>query len=222
MSLSVAKQRQSAITDLKRSLILDAASAVFAEDGMDGASLRAIAKRAGYTAGAIYSYFESKEDIYGALLDRSLDELVAHVTASVSDDDDAEIRVRNTGQAFFDFYAGRPRDLDLGFYLFRGGLRPQGLGPRWDNDLNEKLLWALAPVREALHDLGCNEALADTETAAYFAHVSGLLLLMHTGRMRLFGATGPDLLASYLDDLIHRIARAVAASAWQNAHDAHG
>ena len=220
MSLSVAKQRQSAVTDLKRSLILDAASAVFAEDGMDGASLRAIAKRAGYTAGAIYSYFESKEDIYGALLDRSLDDLVAHVTASVSDND-AEIRVRNIGHAFFAFYVERPRDLDLGFYLFRGGLKPQGLGPRWDNDLNEKLLWALAPFREALHDLGCNEALADTETVAYFAHVSGLLLLMHTGRMRLFGTRGSDLLTSYLDDLNHRIARAVAASEWQNAHDAH-
>ena len=154
MSLSVAKQRKSAVTDLKRSMILDAASAVFAEDGMDGASLRAIAKRAGYTAGAIYSYFESKEDIYGALLDRSLDDLVAYVTASVSDND-AEIRVRNIGHAFFAFYAERPRDLDLGFYLFRGGLKPQGLGPRWDNDLNEKLLWALAPFREALHDLGC-------------------------------------------------------------------
>ena len=30
--------------------------------------MRQIAQRAGYTAGAIYSYFSSKEEVYGALL----------------------------------------------------------------------------------------------------------------------------------------------------------
>ncbi len=210
--------RQSAVTDLKRAMILDAASAEFAADGMDGASMRKIAKRAGYTAGAIYSYFESKEDIYGALLDRSLDALAAAVTAAMVGHDAPEDRLRRAGLAFFDYYAERPRDLDLGFYLFRGGLKPHGLGPRWDRDLNEKLLWSLAPFREAMHDMGCDEAMADTETAAYFAHVSGTLLLIHTGRMRLFGSAGADLISSYLDDLVHRIDRAVAASEWQKAH----
>jgi hypothetical protein len=29
---------------------------------------------------------------------------------------------------FFRFHAENPRDLDLGFYLFRGGMKPKRLG----------------------------------------------------------------------------------------------
>jgi hypothetical protein len=32
--------------------------------------------------------------------------------------------------AFFRFYAENPPDLDLGFYLLRGGMKPAGLGGR--------------------------------------------------------------------------------------------
>jgi hypothetical protein len=36
--------------------------------------------------------------------------------------------LRAAALAFFRFYADNPRDLDLGFYLFRGGMKPAGLG----------------------------------------------------------------------------------------------
>ena len=52
--------RQRAVADVKRSLVLAAARSAFIELGLEGASLREIAKRAGYTPGAIYSYFPSK------------------------------------------------------------------------------------------------------------------------------------------------------------------
>ena len=61
-------QRQQTLSDARRTLVLDAARAVFAEVGVSGANIREIAKRAGYTPGAIYSYFDSKEAIYAALL----------------------------------------------------------------------------------------------------------------------------------------------------------
>ncbi|POA15406.1 TetR/AcrR family transcriptional regulator, partial [Pseudomonas sp. FW300-N1A1] len=72
-------QRRQTLTDARRALVLDAARTVFAEAGIEGASIREIAKRAGYTPGAIYSYFESKEAIYAALLDESLLRLQAAV-----------------------------------------------------------------------------------------------------------------------------------------------
>src|SRR4051812_3702955 len=68
-------RRQQAMSETRRALVLDAARAVFEEHGLEGASIREIARRAGYTAGAIYSYFDSKEAIYGALLGESLDRL---------------------------------------------------------------------------------------------------------------------------------------------------
>ena len=59
------QRRREAVSEHKRELILNAAKQIFAEEGLEGASLRAIAVRAGYTPAALYFYFESKEAIYG-------------------------------------------------------------------------------------------------------------------------------------------------------------
>ena len=60
--------RQKAVSELKRELILDAARKVFEAEGLDGASLRAIAAGAGYTPAALYFHFEFKEAIYAEVL----------------------------------------------------------------------------------------------------------------------------------------------------------
>ena len=120
--------RQQALADAKRQHILNAAKAVFMEFGLDAVSMREIAKRAGYTAGAIYSYFASKEDIYAALLTDSLERLndcVSQSTqgASIDQKVDAKntiLELRKSALAFYQFYRDNPRDLDLGCYLFQG------------------------------------------------------------------------------------------------------
>jgi AcrR family transcriptional regulator len=53
-----------------RSLLLDAAEEVFAERGFTPATLDDIAKAAGYTKGAIYKHFATKEDLFLAVNDR--------------------------------------------------------------------------------------------------------------------------------------------------------
>ncbi|OBI94802.1 TetR/AcrR family transcriptional regulator [Mycobacterium asiaticum] len=53
-----------------RSLLLDAAEEVFAEKGFMAASLDDIAHAAGYTKGAIYKHFATKEDLFLAVNDR--------------------------------------------------------------------------------------------------------------------------------------------------------
>ena len=55
-----------------RALLLQAAETIFVRDGYEGAELGEIATLAGRTKGAIYAQFESKEDIFLALIeDRS-------------------------------------------------------------------------------------------------------------------------------------------------------
>jgi AcrR family transcriptional regulator len=53
-----------------RSLLLDAAEAVFAEKGFTPATLDDIAHTAGYTKGAIYKHFTTKEELFLAVSDR--------------------------------------------------------------------------------------------------------------------------------------------------------
>ncbi|ORV81112.1 TetR/AcrR family transcriptional regulator [Mycolicibacterium iranicum] len=53
-----------------RSVLLDAAEEVFAEKGFTPATLDDIAHSAGYTKGAIYKHFATKEDLFLAVSDR--------------------------------------------------------------------------------------------------------------------------------------------------------
>ena len=53
-----------------RSLLLDAAEEVFSEKGFMSASLDDIASAAGYTKGAIYKHFATKEDLFLVVSDR--------------------------------------------------------------------------------------------------------------------------------------------------------
>lgn len=62
-SRSVGTKRKSST----REAILAAASELFAERGIDASSLDEIAKRAGFTKGAIYSHFSSKNELIVAL-----------------------------------------------------------------------------------------------------------------------------------------------------------
>jgi AcrR family transcriptional regulator len=62
------------VADVFKRAILDAAEQIFATQGFVDAKMADIAKRAGLAAGTIYKHFESKEDIFRALLERNADE----------------------------------------------------------------------------------------------------------------------------------------------------
>ena len=194
--------RQQAVSDLKRSLILDAARKVFEADGLDGASLRAIAGAAGYTPAALYFHFDSKEAIYAEVLRGSLVNLGTAVSRTALRGNTPADRLRAAAMAFFRYYADNPRDLDLGFYLFRGGMKPHGLGKERDEVLNAALELALQPIAEAAVALGARRAEAKLLVADIFAHAAGLLLLAHTGRIRMFGASAQNLMERFVETAV--------------------
>jgi AcrR family transcriptional regulator len=195
-------RRNRALADVRRKLVLDAARSAIFELGMEKASIREIAHRAGYTPGAIYSYFASKEEVYGALLRESLDRLNERVRKACGSAAGADA-VRASAGAFFDFYRENPRDLDLGFYLFQG-MKPRGLTPALNESLNARLRESLQPTQEALESLGMSSAMALREITALFAQIVGLLVLSHTGRIRMFRQASQDLFGVYLDQLVSR------------------
>lgn len=193
--------------DFKRRRILEAAKRVFHDKGLDGAAMRAIAGEAGYTAGALYSYYPAKEDIYAAILADSLAAL-AHAIRDASDEaGDPAKRSRAAAQAFYDYYRAHPLELDLSFYLYRG-IGPRGLTPALDRQLNGRLIAALKPIADALAALGgLDPAQAGTETVAAACHMSGVLLLERSGRLKVLDQSGPALVARYLDEMAARFTR---------------
>jgi AcrR family transcriptional regulator len=192
------ESRRESVSGHKRDLILGAARDVFAAEGLEGASLRAIATRAGYTPAALYFHFDSKEAIYAEVLRGSLTSLGAAVARAVAKTKGPKQKLLAAAMSFFGFYAENPRDLDLGFYLFRGGMKPAGLGHARDEELNAALEAALHPIAEAAEALGASRQKANMLMVDCFAHATGLLLLLHTGRIRMFGASAPELMEEYV------------------------
>jgi TetR/AcrR family transcriptional regulator len=73
------KKQQIRDAEVTQQQILDAAEIEFASSGLKGARLSAIAERAKITTAMIHYYFENKEGLYKAVLQRPLDEVQAMV-----------------------------------------------------------------------------------------------------------------------------------------------
>ena len=66
-------------TQNRRNQVLEAAECCFARSGFHGASMAEISKAAGMSAGHIYNYFESKDDIIAAFVQRNLERVTAMI-----------------------------------------------------------------------------------------------------------------------------------------------
>jgi AcrR family transcriptional regulator len=64
-----------------RSALLDAAARVYAHHGIDGATLDQVAEEAGYTKGAVYAHFGSKDNLLLALVEEYVAQEVAEQVA---------------------------------------------------------------------------------------------------------------------------------------------
>jgi AcrR family transcriptional regulator len=67
--------------------MLDAALALFLEHGYDGASMQAIADRAGVTKPVVYACFASKDELFRALLAREEERILGEIQAAFRDAD---------------------------------------------------------------------------------------------------------------------------------------
>lgn len=63
-----------------RARLIDAAILVFGEEGLQGASVESICARAGFTRGAFYSNFSSKEQLFLATLTRQYEQRTEQLT----------------------------------------------------------------------------------------------------------------------------------------------
>jgi AcrR family transcriptional regulator len=75
---------RSARRERTRERLLEAAASVFTRDGFHGASIEAICDAAGFTRGAFYSNFASKEELFLALTERQARQAVTAIETAVA------------------------------------------------------------------------------------------------------------------------------------------
>jgi AcrR family transcriptional regulator len=93
--------------------LLELAEALFAERGYAGASMDELARRAGVTKPVVYELFGSKDGLFAACVDRSIERLAADISTAVRAQDDPEERLRAGGLAFIRFAAANRVAWDL-------------------------------------------------------------------------------------------------------------
>ncbi|MBL0886074.1 TetR/AcrR family transcriptional regulator [Myceligenerans indicum] len=75
-----------------RARLMDAAYTIFARDGINGASIEVVCETAGFTRGAFYSNFGSKEELFLALADRLKRQQLDALEAATAALDPSEFR----------------------------------------------------------------------------------------------------------------------------------
>lgn len=184
--------------DAKRDLIRRAAKRLFSEHGLARTSVRDISREAGYTTGALYFHYRSKEDLYADLLRESLTALYQRIEASVRSRRKPITALCAAFRAFVAFYDEHPRDFELSLYLMQGARRV-GLNATLDGELNALLLDTLALFRDRLAALNVATRHLDAEVGVIFDEMVGALVASHTGRLLIIGI-----------DLAHVVDRHVA------------
>ena len=176
------RSRRQAVRDFKRQGILDAAEALFQKAGIAGTTMRAIAERAGYTAGALYSYYDAKDRIMVDLLRRSLASLNQRVRSAKPD---AALA------AFHNFFSDEPAAFDLLAYVLGEAARG-GLSAEADRQVNGRLIPVLAAMAESLET--ADAAAANRAVLRFTAFAIGLQVLERSRRLETLGFDAAELL----------------------------
>lgn len=190
----------------RREIIITAAQTVFERDGLEGATIRAIAAEAGCTTGAIYPHFAGKEAVFAAVLGASLQRLCDLVSDAANSADTAERALRRATVAFYRYYDDHPGELALALHLFNG-IRPHTLGPVLDKGLTRRLKAVLGVFEAVIGRLAARpfEPMIALEATALVTHLTGLIVIRHSGRLAALEKNAAVLIAHYTRSLVARL-----------------
>ncbi len=180
--LSTGISRREELRNFRRAKIRDAARRVFARDGLEAATMRAIASEAGYSPGALYSYYPSKAHLLSDLAAQSLG-LAAKVVRAADVD-----QAGHAARALFTYFADRPHEFDLVLTAFHAA-RAASIRDtsEYGRQLTGRLIAALAPLAECQVAAGDEPMAANRRALGLGAEIFGLLMLANSGHLAALG-----------------------------------
>jgi AcrR family transcriptional regulator len=127
----------------RREQVLDVALVVFARSGFHGASMNDIADAAGVTKPVLYQHFDSKRDLYGALLDEVGARLLNSIAKAAAEASDGRSRTELGYRAYFRWVA---EDHDAFRLLFGSGALRDDEFTIAIREITEQAARAVAPM----------------------------------------------------------------------------
>lgn len=199
------QSRAESLATFKRQHILSAARRIFDAEGTDGLNMRAIAQEAGYSLGAAYSYFRTKEEIEAELLASILGELTRHIkTALPQGTGNRDTRAFSIFTAYF---RERPEARKLLLFSLAGlGEKTADIPTPTRKELDSRLLTLMGLLANDLHQrTPASAARAQEETTDFIAYLLGLLLLESGNRLQLLNQDGQEMVDRYGERMLLRV-----------------
>jgi AcrR family transcriptional regulator len=102
------RQRMSRLEKQQRTrgALLRGASKLFCRRGLEGTSIDDIAEAAGYTKGAFYANFKSKEELFLVMLDEKFSQELERIDRALAGGDDPDEEARTAAAEYIHFASG--------------------------------------------------------------------------------------------------------------------
>jgi AcrR family transcriptional regulator len=159
-----------------RSCLMESAARVFARRGLQQASIDEVAGDAGFTKGAFYANFKSKEELFLAMLDERFAQKLEAIDRVWSADGDLQSKARQAGDDFADYLSDEEWSrlfFEFAAYAARNEDFRQELVTRY-RALRERVAEVYARKKE---EMGIEPAVPPEQVAAMiFAMANGLAL----------------------------------------------
>ena len=165
------------------------ASQQFAELGAEKVSMRSIAKALGYSATALYSYFENKDAILMATRARAYLRLAGRLEEAMQNNDDLWAVSRAIGDAYIQFARDEPAAYQLIFAFQQPHQSPSPELTIAENRANYFLVEYVRSMVKA----GLLEGDPVRLAHVYWAGMHGLIQLEMVGKFSMEGANFEDL-----------------------------
>ena len=110
--MSYLTERRQEEKDRRRTEIVDAAEALYAETGWDAITMDQVARRARLSRALLYVYFKDKSDLHMALVERSLEALHDRFVAAREGRTNGIAEVEAIGRAYLAFSVETPHYFD--------------------------------------------------------------------------------------------------------------
>ena len=103
------EQRRLQHQDLSRAQLLDAAEESFGRKGFHETTLKEVAELAGFSVGSVYSFFESKDDLFRQIFLRRGEQFMSGMQALLTDDEAEPLhQLRSLARYQVDFFRSNP------------------------------------------------------------------------------------------------------------------
>ena len=172
-----------------RKQLLDAGVKVFANHGLNGATVDKIAEEAGYTKGAFYAHFDSKESLFLSLFEKQLHDEVESIDDVMKIDPTMDYFIKNMSNSFeADWEKSRTWDmLKMEFMLY--AMRDESVRQIFADMISKAVRSLEIDLKPLLQDKDNVKLSAEQMVWTILSLESGMALFRYT-----MGNSMPDLL----------------------------